>query len=205
MEEYMPEYREFFGGALVERLARTAWPMVAMAAFCFVWCVYMYVTPPYGGAGLIMITPESGPAGLVTLLPWCSIVMGVLVAVGSLFSRGCAVLKYADVVIAAIMVLVGVVGIFAPASALGSFSSAYSVAGVVLAVYLALVACELLVRGERLWFVELVIAAAVWVISFAGGLNVAADHAQVVFACLAFFVAAWGFVFGAISLVSADR
>ncbi len=202
-EEYMPEYRAVTAHEVGSTLSRVVWPLAAMAAFCFIWAVYMFATPVAGGAGLLMITPENGPAGLAALLPWCSVVMGVVVAVGSWFSRESAVLGAADVILAAIMVLFGLWGIYTP-SAMGSFATAYTVAGVFCAVYLALVACEIFRRGERPWIPAAVCAVAVWAVTMVGALNHGPVADAVPYACIALFIAAWGFVWGAIALSPAE-
>lgn len=194
-EEYMPEYREFFGPELIRRASRRAWAQVAMAAFCFIWCVFMFTTPMAGGAGFLMITPENGAVGLAQLLPWCSIVMGVLVALGALANQDADVLGYADAAIAAIMVVAGLWGIFNP-YAMTSFSTVYTVGGVLIALYLALTACELYRRGSA-WIPVAVCAAASWFVTMLGAFGFASDAVHVAYSCIAFFIAAWGFVFGA--------
>lgn len=198
-QEYMPAYHAVNGRAVAAALPKVAWGLVVLAVACFAWAVYMFCTPPFGGAGLLMITPENGPTGLVGLLPWFAVVVGALSALGCLVSRAPWALGWTQPVMSIIMLLAGLWGIYETAR-LGSFGAAYTVAGVFLALYVAAVALELYRRGERFWYVEFSIAAAVWVVSLAGGLNNAADYQQVGFACVAFFLAGWGFVYGALKL-----
>ena len=197
--EYMPEYRPVDKRALAASLPNVKWGLVVMAVFCFAWSVYMYLTPPFGGAGILMITPENGPAGLVTLLPWCAIVVGAASALGTALSRGAWVLGWVEPLLSILALVGGVVGIYSSAQ-LGAFGTVYTIAGVYLAVYIVAIALEMYRRGENRWYVELALAVVVWIIAMAGGLNFAAEHTQVVFAALSFFIAAWGFVYGALKL-----
>lgn len=202
-QEYMPEYRAFDGKAFAAALPRVKWGLVVMAVACFAWAIYMFVTPPYGGAGFIMITPDNGPTGLVALLPWFAICAGALSAIGCLASRAAWALGWTEPALSVVMLLAGIWGIYSTPQ-LGSFNVAYTVAGIFLALYVAVVALELYRRGERFWYVELALAAAAWIVAMAGGFNNAADHLQVGYACLSFFIAGWGFVYGAIKLHGAE-
>lgn len=63
----------------VKKLWSVKWNLVIMAAFCFAYAVYIYVTPAAGGEGTFMITPTAGLPGLLKQLPWIFIGLGVLV------------------------------------------------------------------------------------------------------------------------------
>ncbi len=197
--EYMPEYKKLDFKGFARKLSASKVGFILLAAFCFAWSVYMFVTPVMGGAGLFSITPTDGPAGLVALLPWCAVALGFITSLVTLAMRPAWVLGWIEPLFDVFMLLAGLWGIYSM-SQLGSFSSVYLFAGVYLALYLAAIALELFRRGAQRWYIELALAAAVWVVSMAGGLNMAADAAQVGFACVAFFIAAWGFVYGAIKL-----
>lgn len=197
--EYMPEYRPIDKHGIAVKMSGAKWGLIIMAAACFVWAAFMYLTPATGGAGLLMVTPENGARGLVQLLPWVGVIAGFLATVLTLGTRPSWALGWAEPIMDILMLLAGLWGIYST-SQLGSFNGVYTVVGFFLALYIAIIAIELYRRGERMWVAELAVAAAVWLITFLGGLNMAADHAQVVFSCIAFFIAAWGFVYGAIKL-----
>ena len=61
---------------IIKKLLDVKWNLVIMAAFCFLFAVYMYVTPVEGGLGMFMITPHNGLAGLLEMLPWIGIFLG---------------------------------------------------------------------------------------------------------------------------------
>lgn len=203
-DEYMPEYRPVDGKALLAKLARVKWSFVIMAVLCFFWAVYMYVTAPQGGAGGLLPTPVEGPAGLVGLLPWCGIVGGLLGFVGTVVSRSPWALGWVEPLVSIVMLLAGLWGIYSIPE-LGTFGQTYTLAGVFLALYVAVIALELYRRNASYWYVEMLVAAAVLAISLAGGVNMASDAALVGFYSLAFFVAAWGFVYGALKLGGSDK
>ena len=58
---------------IIKKLLEVKWNLVIMAAFCFLFAVYMYVTPVEGGLGMFMITPHNGLTGLLEMLPWIGI------------------------------------------------------------------------------------------------------------------------------------
>lgn len=202
--EYMPEYRAVSAHRVAQKLSRAKWGLIVMAAACFFWTFYMFVTPSEGGAGFFMITPVAGPAGLVAAFSWCAIMAGAASALGCALSRSAWVLGWTEPVLSFAMLLAGLYGIYEP-TRLPSFNVAYTVIGVFLALYVAAVAVELYRRGERFWYVELAVAFVVFAASLAGGLNGGVPSAQVPFACVAFFVAAWGFVYGAVKLYAAPE
>ena len=197
----MPEYRPVDTKGLAVRLTGAKWSLIAMAALCFFWAVYMFVTAPEGGAGGLLPTPVEGPSGLVALLPWWAIVAGFVGSITSLATRAPRALGWTEPVLCIVLLLAGLWGIWNE-PLLGSFSQMHTIAGVLLALYLAAVALELYRRDESLWVAELIVAAVVLVISLAGGMNNTVESAQVGFFALAFFVAAWGFVYGAIKLAA---
>lgn len=198
-EEYMPEYRPLDTRAIASKLVTAKWSLIIMAALTFFWAVYLFVTAPEGGAGGLLPTPVEGPAGLVSVLPWWCIIAGCACAVASLASRAPRALGWVEPVFDIVLLLAGLWGIYS-IPLLGSFSEVHTALGVFLALYLAVVALELYVRDERMWYVEMIVAAAVLAISLAGGVNFAVVSGQVGYFSLALFVAGWGFVYGAIKL-----
>ena len=94
--EYMPAYRALDIKGFARRLSGSKVGLIVLAAFCFIWSVYMYVTPLTGGAGLFMITPENGTTGLVALLPWCAVVVGFITSLATLIMRPSWVLGWVE-------------------------------------------------------------------------------------------------------------
>ena len=198
-EEYMPEYHEFDKQAFAGKLKGAKWSLIVMAVFCFAWAAYTFVTAPFGGAGVFMITPEEGPAGLVAALPLCLILTGLVGFLGTVLSRTAWVLGWTEPIANIVLIAAGLWGLWGGASTL-SFGAAYTVLGVYLALYIALVALELNRRGADRWYIELIVAAVAWAIVLVNGLNHAPVNELVPAASLALFIAAWGFVYGAIAL-----
>lgn len=203
-EEYMPEYREFDKQAFAGKLKGAKWSLIVMAIFCFAWAAYTFVTAPFGGAGVFMITPEDGPAGLVAALPLCLIAIGLLSFLGTALSRTAWVLGWTEPIANVVLIAAGLWGLWGGASTL-SFGVAYTALGVYLALYIALVALELNRRGAERWYMELIVAVVVWAITLISGLNHAPVNELVPAASLALFIAAWGFVYGAVMLAGTKQ
>lgn len=199
VEEYELEYKEIDPKAIARSCGRAKWSLVLMAVFCFAWAVFTFFTAPIGGQGLFMITPTNGPAGLVPLLSWCGVVMGAVTLLATFLSRPTWVIGWLEPVMGAIMLVWGLYGIFFPTS-LGDFATTYSIAGIFLALYVFFIALEMWRKDEGQWLVELAVAGVVWVVSFVGLMKVGGPETQLAVAALALFVAAWGFVYGAVAL-----
>ena len=151
--------------------------------------------------GLLIVL--SGPSGVGkdTVLKGVMQMDSDLARSVSVTTRAPRALGWTEPVLCIVLLLAGLWGIWNE-PLLGSFSQMHTITGVLLALYLAAVALELYRRDEALWFAELIVAAVVLVISLAGGMNNTVESAQVGFFALAFFVAAWGFVYGAIKLAA---
>lgn len=80
----------------VKKLWSVKWNLVIMAAFCFAYAVYIYVTPAAGGEGTFMITPTAGLPGLLKQLPWIFIGLGVLGIISSFASTSGWVLAWTE-------------------------------------------------------------------------------------------------------------
>lgn len=198
-DEYELEYKEFDVKAFCTRLWDVKWSLVAMAVFCFFMAFYVFVTPPQGGRGMFLITPTSGAEGLLAAVPWCGIVMGLLVFFGSLASKSPWVLGWTEPIVGIVMLLVGLWALNFPTS-VAPFATTYGVMGIVVALYLLLVALDMYVRDAGQWLAVLAVAGATWVLGFLSLLGVAGFDGQLAIAALTFFVAAWGFVYGALEL-----
>lgn len=198
-EEYELEYKEFDAKAFVARLADVKWGLVAMAACCFFMAFYVFVTPPQGGRGLFLITPLGGAEGLLSAVPWCAIVMGLAVFFGSIASRSPRTLGWAEPALGVAMLLAGLWALNFPVS-LPAFAVTYGAMGIVAAFYLLLVALDMYVREAGQWLAVLAVAGATWVLAFMSMLGVAGLGGQLGVVALMLFVAAWGFVYGALEL-----
>lgn len=197
--EYMPEYRPLDTHALAVSCSRAKWGLVVMAIFCFAWAIYTFFTQPYGGNGFLMITPIDGPAGLVRILPVCMVAVGAVASVVTMISHVKWALGWFEPAMGFIMLLVGLVWMFNGA---GNFSQAFTLAGILLALYQMVAALELYRQDNRMWVVNLGLAVATWIIAMALGLNMAAPAALLPMAALEFFVAAVGFTVAAAQLAA---
>lgn len=80
------------------------------------------------------------------------------------------------------------------------FSLAYSFVGIFLAFYVMFIALEIERKRAGNWIATLVLAAVIWVVSFFNMMNFAGEGGSVALTCLQFFLAGWGFVYGALAL-----
>lgn len=85
-----------------KKLLAVKWNLVIMAAFCFLFSIYMYVTPAEGGLGMFMITPHNGLAGLLEMLPWIGIVLGAATFIASFASTSTWVLGWTEPVLSGV-------------------------------------------------------------------------------------------------------
>lgn len=200
--EYMPEYHPISAHALAAGCARAKWSLVAMALFCFAWSVFTFCTQPLGGNGFLMITPVDGPVGLARMLPVCLAVFGALASVLAMASRTAWALGWVEPALGFIMLVLGLFWMYDGA---GTFSQVYTIAGILIALYLMAVALEMYRRDMRYWSVGLAFAVATWVVAMALGVNAAAAPALLPMAALEFFVAALGFTYGAARLAGTSE
>lgn len=182
-----------------KKLLAVKWNLVIMAAFCFLFTIYMYVTPVEGGLGMFMITPHNGLAGLLEMLPWIGIVLGAATFIASFVSTSTWVLGWTEPVLGALMFVGGFWELFFPYD-IKVFSLTYAFVGIFLAFYVMFIALEMDRKHVGRWFVTLVLAAAIWAVSFFNMMNFAGEGASVALSCLELFLAGWGFVYGAIVL-----
>lgn len=186
---------------IIKKLLDVKWNLVIMAAFCFLFAVYMYVTPVEGGLGMFMITPHNGLAGLLEMLPWIGIFLGAATFIVSFVSKSTWVLGWTEPVLGALMFVVGFWELFFPYD-IAVFSLTYAFVGIFLAFYVMFIALEMDRKGVGHWFMTLVLAAAIWAVSFYNMMNFAGEGASVALSCLELFLAGWGFVYGALVLSS---
>lgn len=191
------------GVEMVEELVKTLrgvkWNLVLMAAFCFLFAVYMYVTPVEGGVGMFMITPRNGLVGLLQMLPWIGIFLGAATFVSSFVSTSTWVLGWVEPALGILMFVAGFWELFFPYD-IKVFSLAYSFVGIFLAFYVMFIALEIERKRAGNWIATLVLAAVIWVVSFFNMMNFAGEGGSVALTCLQFFLAGWGFVYGALAL-----
>lgn len=186
-----------------KKLWDVKWNLVIMAAFCFAFAVYMYVTPEHGGEGMFMITPHDGLPGLLKMLPWCGIALGATGIIASFASRSTWVLSWVEPIMGLAMFVFGFWELFFPYD-IKIFSQTWAFVGIFLAFYVMFVSMEMMRKGRGHWFVELVLAAAVWIVSFINIMNFAGEAATQALSSLTLFLAAWGFVYGAVILTGVE-
>lgn len=182
-----------------KKLWDVKWNLVVMAVFCFGFAVYAYVTPAEGGSGVFMITPHNGLPGLLKVIPWCSLVLGVLGIIASFASKSTWVLSWLEPVLGLFMFVFGFWELFFPYD-ISVFSKTFAFVGIFLAFYVMFIALEMDRKNKGRWFVTLVLAAAIWCVSFFNLMNFAGESASQGLTCLEFFLAGWGFTYGAIIL-----
>lgn len=185
--------------SIKEKLLQVKWSLVIMAVFCFSMAAYNYVTPAIGGVGMFMITPHDGLAGILSMLPWCSIVLGALTLIGSFISRSGWVLSWVEIVLSLVMFVFGFWELFFPYD-ISIYSQTMAFVGIFLAFFVMFIALDIDRRDAGHWFIELVVAAAVWIVSFVNIMNFAGEGASQGLTSLALFIAGWGFVYGAVAL-----
>ena len=185
--------------AVAKRLWSVKWNLVVMAAFCFLFSVYMYVTPAEGGLGMFVITPHDGLDGLLGMLPWIGVFLGAITFICSFVSTSTWVLGWTEPALGAVMFVAGFWELFFPYD-IKVFSFTWAVLGIFLAFYVMFIALEMMRKERGHWFVELVLAAVIWGVSFFNMMNFAGEGAQVALSCLELFLAGWGFVYGVVVL-----
>lgn len=184
---------------LKEQLLLVKWNLVIMAVFCFGMAAYNYVTPSWGGLGMFMITPHDGLAGILSMLPWCAIVLGVLTGIASFVSRSGWVLSWVEVLMSLFMFVFGFWELFFPYD-ISVYSQTWAFVGIFLAFFVMFIALHMDRVDAGRWFVELCVAAATWIVSFINIMNFAGEGAAQGLTSLTLFIAAWGFVYGAVAL-----
>ena len=161
---------------IIKKLLDVKWNLVIMAAFCFLFAVYMYVTPVEGGLGMFMITPHNGLAGLLEMLPSIGIFLGAATFIASFVSKSTWVLGWTEPVLGALMFVAGFWELFFPYD-IAVFSLTYAFVGIFLAFYVMFIALEMDRKGVGHWFMTLVLAAAIWAVSFFNMMNFAGEGA----------------------------
>ena len=182
-----------------KKLWDVKWNLVVMAVFCFAFAVYAYVTPVEGGPGTFMITPHDGLEGLLKMIPWCSLVLGVLGLITPFASKSTWVLSWLEPLLGLFMFVFGFWELFFPYD-INVFSQTFAFVGIFLAFYVMFIALEMDRKNKGHWFVTLVLAAVIWIVSFFNLMNFAGEGASQGLTCLEFFLAGWGFTYGAIVL-----
>lgn len=181
--------------ATLKKLLAVKWNLVLMAVFCFCLAVYTFITPETGGEGMFYVTPRDGLTGILNLIPWCFIVFGGLGFIASFASKASWVLGWTEPLLGAGMFVWGFWELIFPFD-ISEFGTTFGFVGIFLAFYLMFVALDMDAKKTGKWLAELVLAAVVWIVSFWGLMNLSGRAGAVDVACLALFLAGWGFVYG---------
>ena len=184
---------------IVRRLLRVKWGLAVMAVFSLFLSFYVYVTPAQGGTGMFMITPTNGLEGTIEQLPWFLIVFGALAFIGSVVSKSTWVLGFVEPVMALIMFVVGFWELFFPYD-FTVVSQTWAVVGVFLSFYVMFIALEIDRKRAGVWSAVLVLAAAIFIVSFVNLFNFAGDAGTQALSALELFLAGLGFLYGAVRL-----
>ena len=184
---------------IIKKLWGIKWSLVAMAAFCFLYAVYVYVTPSWGGEGTFMITPHEGLAGLLHQLPWIFIFLGALGMILPFASTSGWVLGWTEPVLGFSMFVFGFWELFFPYD-IAVFSQTFAFVGIFLAFYVMFIALHMDRVNKGRWFAELCVAAATWIVSFVNIMDFAGAAASQGLVSLTLFLAGWGFTYGAVIL-----
>ncbi len=190
-EEFEPEYREMDVKALAAGLPKVKWSLVFMAMVSFVAAAWAFVTPSWAAGELL------------SMLPWFCIAGGLLGFLGTVLARAPWTASVAEPVLCVVMLVGGLATLNFP-SLMSSFAGAFGIVSILLAFYVLFAALEMYAKGVGVWYVELALAVVVWVLAFMGLVGALGLDGQVMLASLAFFVAAWGFVYGAVVLTGVD-
>lgn len=183
----------------IKKLWAVKWNLVIMAAFCFAYAVYVYVTPATGGEGMFPGTPIDGTEGLLDQLPWIFLLLGVLGIAASFASTSAWVLGWLEPILGLVMFIFGFWELFFPYD-IAVFSKTFAFIGIFLSFYVMFIALHMDRVGSDRWIVELLVAAATWIVSFINLFNFAGEAASQGLTSLTLFLAAWGFTYGAIIL-----
>ena len=175
------------------------WNLVIMAAFCFFYAVYVYVTPALGGEGTFMITPTAGLPGLLKQLPWIFLGLGATGIIATFASHAGWVLGWTELAVDLVMFVFGFWELFFPYD-IQVFSQTFAFVGIFMAFYVMFISLHMDRIGKGRWFVELCVAAATWIVSFVNIMNFAGESAAQGLTSLTLFLAGWGFTYGAIIL-----
>lgn len=185
--------------SISEKLWGVKWNLVIMAAFCFFYAVYVYVTPEHGGMGTFMITPTAGLPGLLKQLPWIFLGLGATGIIATFASKSGWILGWTELAVGLVMFVFGFWELFFPYD-ITVFSKTFAFVGIFFAFYIMFISLHMDRIGKGRWFVELCVAAATWIVSFVNIMNFAGEAAAQGLTSLTLMIAAWGFTYGAIIL-----
>jgi hypothetical protein len=175
---------------LFSRLRGVTWSHVAMAAGCFALATALFVSPAWVFADF---------ARLQQMLSLFGVAAGALSAIGAVASTTPMSWGALELVLGVGMLLAGLFTLYFPVAAFG-FSTTVSVCGIFLALYLVATALEMDRRGCGRWGMQLAVALVVLVLAFAGLNGLAGASGMLALAAATLYVAAWGFVYAAVSL-----
>lgn len=176
--------------AVFARLRGLKWGLAVLAAACFVLGCALFVSPAWGYADY---------ARLQQVLSWFAIAAGALSLIGAFASGSEFVLTGAEPVMSGVLLLAGLATLLFPFAAF-SFVPVCAALGIFLAFYILACALEMDRRGLGNWVAELIVALAVLIVSLANLFGVAGTAGMLGLSALEFYVAAWGFVYGAVVL-----
>lgn len=161
-----------------------------MAAACFVLGCALFVAPLWDYADTM---------STLRLLSWFGIGAGALSVIGAFASTAPFTLRGAEPAVGALLLVSGLWTLNFPAAA-GALKISLFATCAFMALYILVTAVAMECRGVGRWMVQVAVAVAVLLAAFAGLFGLFGTAGMLPAFALALYVAAWGFVYAAVSL-----
>lgn len=176
--------------AIFDRLHGLSWSHAVMAAACFVLGCALSIAPLWDYADTM---------STLRLLSWFGIGAGALSVIGAFASTAPFTLRGAEPAVGALLLVSGLWTLNFPAAA-GALKISLFATCAFMALYILVTAVAMECRGVGRWMVQVAVAVAVLLAAFAGLFGLFGTAGMLPAFALALYVAAWGFVYAAVSL-----
>ena len=176
--------------AIFDRLHGLSWSHAVMAAACFVLGCALFIAPLWDYADTM---------STLRLLSWFGIGAGALSVIGAFASTAPFTLRGAEPAVGALLLVSGLWTLNFPAAA-GALKISLFATCAFMALYILVTAVAMECRGVGRWMVQVAVAVAVLLAAFAGLFGSFGTAGMLPAFALALYVAAWGFVYAAVSL-----
>lgn len=176
--------------AIFDRLHGLTWSHVAMAAACFALGGALFVAPLWDYADTM---------SALRLLSWFGIGAGALSVIGAFASAAPFTLRGLEPAVGALLLISGLWTLNFPVAA-GALKVSLFAMCALMALYILGTAVAMEHRGVGRWAAQVAVAVAVLLVAFAGLFGLSGAAGMLPTFALALYVAAWGFVYAAVSL-----